>query len=70
MKSWINKTVAEMDEAELKDALSYTEEALSKYKRMKSCGYDSYELNPKIKNLTNRKKLIKESLKQIKISKS
>ena len=63
---WINKEVSEMEKWELKQALSFAEEALEKYKRMKRMGYDSYELNPKIKSLALRKKNIKEAIKAIK----
>lgn len=64
--SWIEKQISEMNEIELKSCLDFTETTLGKYRMMKKCGYDSYELNPKISNLVDRKKNIKANLKRIK----
>lgn len=61
--SWTYKEISEMTLSELRECLNFTEQRLLHYRRLKSLGYDSYEVNPKIKNLGSRKKNLKEAIK-------
>lgn len=61
--SWTYKEISEMSLCELRECLIFTEGRLAHYRKLKSFGYDSYEINPKIKNLVSRKKSLKEAIK-------
>lgn len=64
--SWTYKEIGEMLLSELKECLAFTENTLAKYRNMKRWGYDSYEINPKIRNLVQRKKDLKVRIKELK----
>lgn len=64
--SWTGKAINEMSSYELKDCLSFTENRLAYYRKLKSLGYDRYEINPKIKSLVERKKSLKAQIKELK----
>lgn len=64
--SWTYKEIREMLLSELKECLVFTENTLAKYRNMKRWGYDSYEINPKIRNLVQRKKDLKARIKELK----
>lgn len=64
--SWTYKEISEMTLCELKECVTFTEGRLSHYRNLKRFGYDSYEINPKIKRLVQRKKDLKARIKELK----
>lgn len=64
--SWTYKEISEMTLCELKECVKFTEGRLEHYRNLKRFGYDSYEINPKIKSLVQRKKDLKTRIKELK----